>query len=470
MVTVVALALVLAEAKVTASATGGLTVSTTEELGSTRPTVTGAPLVAVRLDVEKRWSAGTVRARFAPLLSTAQPAFFGMVTTTPVLFLTDLASFLEYESPAFAGGDTRLAVRLSPFQGNTRLVSFDWANAITRTTAPVLSVDLRSGAWTGWLAGRFPTGTPFMMGPLAGPALNPEVLAGVGWRGERLRVEVRAGRTQYGRFAQPGLTSPGPPQWGFLAAGQAVFHVGEELPPALDLVTYRNDPARFDGFFAPQPVPVGAVAFTALVELGAGTQSVSRAPGRLPSESTVLPGWVDLQARLRVHQTRVFATVRAQSSAFLTFDLASRVVSSVFPAEGVSTPLVAGYLGVDHLFHRTNLTPQLLLRVVQPATLRPSPPGADFVAPPGTPGRQGIVLREGGVWQVAGSPDVQPLPTLGAKVALRWNPVPALAVVAEVDAAFDLMTEVPVERPTQLVPGRRPALTTTSTVALQGRF
>lgn len=466
MVTVVALAVVLADAKVTASATGGLTVSTMEEVGSTNPRALAAPLVAARLDVEKRWSVGTVRARLSPLLSPAQPTFFGMVTTTPVLLLTDLASFLEYESPAFAGGDTRVAVRLSPFQGNTRLVSFDWANAITRTPAPVLSVDLHSGAWTGWLAGRFPAVTPFLMAP----ELNPEVLAGVGWRGERLRVEVRAGRTQYGRFPQPGLTSPGPPQWGFLAAGQAVFHVGEELPPALDLVTYRNDPARFDSFFAPQPVPVGAVAFTASVELGVGTQSVSRTPGRLPSESTVLPGWVDLQARLRVHQTRVFVTVRAQSSAFLTFDVGPRVASSVFPAEGESTPLVAGYLGVDHLFHRTNLTPQLLLRVVQPATLRPFPPGTDFVAPPGTPGRQGIVLREGGVWQVAGSPDVQPLPTLGAKVALRWNPVPALAVVAEVDTAFDLMTEVPVERPTQLVPGRRPALTTTSTVALQGRF
>jgi hypothetical protein len=473
-----ALVVLLGGTKVTASATGGLTLTTQERADTTEPLVLGVPLLSAQLDVEKTWTVGTLRGRLSPLVGLGPTFFFGGGTgqqpnpsAPPALQLSDLASFLEFESSTFGGSGVSLAVRLMPFQGNTRLVSFDWANAVTRLNAPVLSVDVRSASWHGWVAARFPLrGTVALGLGTTSVALYPEVLGGVGWRGERLRFEVRAGRTQYGPASLPMMMpAMGPLQWGFLAAGQAVLHLGEEVPPALDLVTYGQDPSRFERFFAPQPVPSGDFALTASLELGSGTQSISRNV-MPPTESGLLPGWVDLQARLRVRQTRFFVTARAQSTAFLTFDLVSPGAAALFPPAGESSPLLAGYLGVDHVFHRTNLVPQLLLRVVQPATIRPEMVSFGGAAPPpGLVGGRLVILREGGVADVR-TTEQPPLPTLGAKVALRWNPVPALAVVGEVDVALDLMTEVLVNRPGLLVPAQRAALTTTSTLALQGRF
>lgn len=472
-----ALVVLLGGTKVTAHATGGLTLTTQERVTSTEPLVLGVPLLAAQLDVEKTWTVGTLRGRLSPLVGLGPTFFFGGGTglanpsTPPVLQLSDLASFLEFESPTLGGSGVSLTVRLMPFQGNTRLVSFDWANAVTRLNAPVLAVDVRSASWHGWVAARFPLrGTVALGLGTTTLALYPEVLGGVGWRGERLRFEVRAGRTQYGPQALPTMMPPtGPLQWGFLAAGQAVLHFGEEVPPALDLVTYGQDPSRFERFFSPPPVPTGDFALTASLELGSGTQSISR-NAMPPTESGLLPGWLDVQARVRVRQTRFFVTARAQSTAFLTFDQVSPTTVALFPPAGESSPLLAGYLGVDHVFHRTNLVPQLLLRVVQPATIRPEMPiFGGGSPPPGLAGAGLVILREGGVAELraTGQP---PLPTLGAKVALRWNPVPALAVVGEVDVALDLMTEVLVNRPGLLVPAQRAALATTSTLALQGRF
>ena len=152
------------------------------------------------------------------------------------------------------------------------------------------------------------------------------------------------------------------------------------------------------------------------LEVGAGTQFVSRA-SMPPGESALLPGWFDLQARLRWKRSRFFFTARAQSSAFLTFDQVL-LVNTLLAGAGSSTPLLAGYLGADHSFAGAKLTPQLLLRVVQPATVRSQLFGGN--APPPGLASSVLVLREGGRSRlVAGDPAT--LPTLGAKLARPEN-------------------------------------------------
>ncbi|MDX2011499.1 MAG: hypothetical protein SFW67_14970 [Myxococcaceae bacterium] len=460
----------LAGTDVTANVTGGVAVSSRESLESTDPALLAAPLLAGQVDLSRRLAVGTIRGRLAQVvtlgfLTAGQlpgPGMANALQPQPVQ-LNDLASFVEFESAKLGGSGPSIALRLFPFQDNTRLVSFDWANAVTRVNAPVVAVDVRSPSWFGWAAVRFPMRTALALNPaLSARNLYPDVLGGLGWTGERWRVEARAGRTQYGREFDRTLMALGPEQWGVLAAGQVVFRVGEELAPPLDLVTSSADPTRFERFFAPPPVPVGAVAFTAALEGGAGTQFVSRF-GQPAAENRLIPAWVDLQLRLRVHQTRLFLTGRAQSTAHLTFDLAGSGLLN--PPEAGSYAFLAGFVGVDHVFHRLNLTPQVLLRVVQPGavtgllgigTTNPRMPTSYVI------GEVGEVTLQ--------SSSIEVRPTLGGKVALRWNPVPALAVVAEVDVTIDLMREVIIAEPGQLVPRSRSARGTRSTLALQGRF
>lgn len=459
----------LAGADVTASITGGVVVSSRESSESTDPALLAAPLLAGQVELSRRLPVGTIRGRLAQVvtlgvLTGGQPPASGLTNAlqSQPLQLNDLASFVEFESAKLGGSGPSIALRLFPFQANTRLVSFDWANAVTRVNAPVVAVDVRSPSWFGWAAVRFPMRTTLAINPGVGARnLFPEVLGGLGWAGERWRFEARAGRTQYGREIDRTLMF-GPEQWGFLAAGQVVFHVGEELAPPLDLVTYGADPTRFERLFAPPPVPVGAVAFTAALEGGAGTQFVSRF-AQPAAENRILPAWVDLQLRLRLHQTRLFLTGRAQSTGHLTFDLAGSGLLN--PPEAGSYAFLAGFVGVDHVFHRLNLTPQVLLRVVQPGAVT----GLQGFGNANPRVSTSYVIGEAG--EVTFQPSDRALrPTLGGKVALRWTPVPALAVVAEVDVTIDLMREVVIAEPGQLVPRARSARGTTSTLALQGRF
>lgn len=462
------LLMLLGRTELSTSATAGVTLSTQELQSSTTNLVSFSPQVSASVDLERSWSVGTLRARWVPLLVMPQfgntPIPGQGVPSAATVSLQDLASFLEFESQPLAGTGPRFAVRLYPFQANSRLVSFDWANAVTRVQAPVLSFDVRGDAFQAWLAARFSLGTPVNLGLTVAPlVVYPEVLGGVGWRGERVRLEARAGRTQYGPPALSMMS--GPLQWGFVAAGQAVFHLGEEVPAALDLVTYAYDPTRFARFFAAPAAPLERLAVTVSVEVGAGTQFVTRG-SMPPTESELLPGWFDLQARLRWKRSRFFFTARAQSSAFLTFDQVV-LVNTMLAGSGSSTPLLAGYLGADHFFAGAKLTPQLLLRVVQPATVRSQFFGGN--APPPGLASSVLVLREGGRSQlVAGDPTTRP--TLGAKLALRWNPVEQLTVLGEVDVAVDLMNEALINDPARLIPASRAALATTSTLALQGRF
>lgn len=79
-----------------------------------------------------------------------------------------------------------------------------------------------------------------------------------------------------------------------------------------------------------------------------------------------------------------------------------------------------------------------------------------------------LVLREGGRSRlVAGDPATRP--TVGAKLALRWNPAEQLTVLGEVDVAVDLMESLLID-PRPLTPASRAGLATTATLALQGRF
>ncbi|MER2564341.1 MAG: hypothetical protein ABTQ32_26665 [Myxococcaceae bacterium] len=446
------LLMVLGRIELSTSATAGVTLSTQDLPSSTTNLVSLSPQVSASLDLERSWSVGTLRARWVPLLVMPQlgntPLPGQGVPAAATVSLQDLASFLEFESQPLAGTGPRFAARLYPFQANSRLVSFDWANAVTRVQAPVLSFDVRGDTVHAWLAARFSFGSPVNLGlTIASPVVYPEVLGGVGWSGERVRLEARAGRTQYGPPALSMMSEP--LQWGFVAAGQGVFHLGEEVPAALDLVTYAQDPTRFARFFAPPAAPLERLAVTVSVEVGAGTQFVTRG-SMPPGESSLLPGWVDLQARLRWKRSRFFLTARAQSSAFLTFDQVL-LVNTLLSGAGSSTPLLAGYLGADHSFAGAKLTPQLLVRVVQPATVRSQFFGGN--APPPGLASSVLVLREGGRSRlVAGDPATRP--TLGAKLALRWNPVEQLTVVGEVDVAVDLM-EALLTDPLPLTPAGR---------------
>lgn len=461
-----ALALAMAAGPtVSGAATAGVSVSTTTD------TVAVLPILALKLGLTQVTPVGIVRGQLAGMVPfpttgvvSGQP-----MPWTPVApnawFGIDLGSFVEFERPFAEGGGWR--VRLEPFNPSMRLVTFDWANALGRVfpeqtgVSPVLSADLQRGAFAGFVSLR-PT---WRQNTVRGPReAYVDVTAGVKLSSAAWTIEGRAGRFGYGPipgFLPSGIVSE---QFTVFGAARLSWTLGGGVEEALDLVTYAQDPRRFERFFSKLQFE-SPLAATLSLEAGTGGQPL-RDPSRFMTTVFVPLGYADLQGRVRLNQTRLFATVRLSSFSFLQADVLGLPQGFAPPPDAMLAPALSGFLGVDTTLSRWKLTPGLLLRLAQPATLTRSLDFGGNAPPPGVaPGTSVTVLDGLNDASVIGS---APGPRFAAKASLRWTPVDQLAVVAE----FELVLtgpRTPAPRPSFVARPVSPQATQTQ-LFIQGRF
>ncbi len=413
---------VVAQPTFSGAGTAGLSVSTSENaLTSPTGSVNVAPIVAVRLGVAQVTPVGTVRARLNALL----PLQMGSVLSG------DLGSFLEFERPFLESGSW--SVRFEPFNPSMRLVTFDWANATGRVFpetagfSPVLSAGLRLGAFEGFVALR-PTGRDNGKGALTAyvdALVGAKVTTGV-WA-----IEARVTRVVWGLQPSLALQSIFEEQWGLFSASRVSVNPGGGVEAPLDLVTYAKDPTRFERFFAPLEPGAPAVAATISLEGGAGVQRLS-SPTMFAMMMVRPLGFADAQARVRLGQTRLFATVRVSTLSFVQADLPG-LIPGVVLDDRASSPAVAGFLGVDHTIARWKLTPGVLFRVTRAATVTRNLELGGNAPPPGLPGNRTVAVEE--LNQISTYPAGEPvLPRFAAKASVRWTPVDALSLVGEFEA------------------------------------
>lgn len=380
-----------------------------------------APVVAVRLGVTQVTPVGIVRGRVATLVPF-QP--------TTVLS-SDLGTALEFERPFVGGGSWR--IRFEPFNPSMRLVTFDWANVLGRVFpavtgfSPVLSADLQLGAFEGFVALR--STARFDQATGRGAAYL-DVLAGAKVTTGDVAIEARVTRLGYGPQPVLALQGSSEEQWGLIGASRLTWSRSGGVEAPLDLVTYAADPRRFERFF--QPVDLGPKAFAATVSLeaGGGVQRLA-SPASFRTMTLQPLAYADAQGRLRFGQTRLFATLRVSTFAFLQAD------SPGFPqnfalGDVPSTPALAAFLGADHTFARSKVTPGVLLRLTMPATL--NSPSLDFggnAPPPGLIGR--TVALEGLNFLSALPAGAVISPRFAAKVSLRWTPAAVFCLVGEAE-------------------------------------
>lgn len=429
-----------------------------------------APVVAVRLGVTQLTPVGIVRGRLAAKV----PFPSGSVVSgrwlpwTPVApndwFGIDLGSFIEFERPFVDGGGWR--IRLEPFNPSMRLVTFDWANALGRVFpeqtgfSPVLSADLQRGAFEGFISLR-PT---WRQNTMSGPrAAYVDVMAGMKLSSPAWAIEGRAGRFAYGPvpdFLRNGIVAE---QYAVFGAMRLSWNHGGGVDGPLDLVTYAQDPRRFERFFSRLQFE-SAVAATLSVEAGAGAQPLQN-PSSFLTTVLVPLGYADLQARVRLGDTRLFATARLSTFTFIQADAPGLPMGFAPSANDVLAPALSGFLGADTSLSRWKLTPGILLRVAQPATLTRWLDFGGNAPPPGfVPGARTVVLDGLNQASVAGS---VPLPRFAAKASLRWTPIDQVALVGEF--------EVVVTPPRTAPPGGIPPvpigpLTTQTQLFVQARF
>jgi hypothetical protein len=447
------------------AATVGVSVSTANE------TVAVLPVVALRLGVTQMTPVGIVRGRLAAMVpfpsgSVVSGRWLPWAPVAPSdWFGIDLGSFIEFERPFVDGGGWRL--RLEPFNPSMRLVTFDWANALGRVFpeqtgfSPVLSADLQRGAFEGFISLR-PT---WHQNTTSGPrAAYLDWMVGAKLSSSAWAIEARGGRFAYGPnsdLLRVGITAE---QWTVFGAARLSWNHGGGVDGPLDLVTYAQDPRRFERFFSRLRFE-SAVAATLSLEAGAGGQPLLD-PSRFMATALVPLGYADLQARLRFGQTRVFATARLSTFSFIQADAPGIPLGFAPSPDGILAPALTGFLGADTSFSRWKLTPGILLRVTQPATL--TRVLLDFggnAPPPGfVPGAFVSVLDGLNDVSVVGS---VPLPRFAAKASLRWTPIDEVALVGE----FELV----VTPPRTAAPGRLAAvpigaLTTQTQLFVQARF
>lgn len=445
------------------AATVGVSVSTANE------TVGVLPVVALRLGATQTTPVGIVRGRLAVMV----PFPSGSVVSgrwlpwAPVApndwFGIDLGSFIEFERPFVDGGGWRL--RVEPFNPSMRLVTFDWANAVGRVFpeqtgfSPVLSADLQRGAFEGFISLR-PT---WRQNTISGPrAAYVDVMAGLKLSSSVWAIEGRAGRFLYGPipdFLPAGIVAE---QWTVFGATRLSWNHGGGVEVPLDLVTYAKDPRRFERFFSRLQFE-SAVAATLSLEAGAGAQPL-RNPSSFMTTVLVPLGYTDLQARVRFGQTRLFATARLSTFTFIQADAPGLPMGFAPSANDELAPALSGFLGADTSFRRWKLTPGILLRVAQPATLTRLLNFGGNAPPPGAvPGVFVSVLDGLNDASLVGS---VPPPRFAAKASLRWTPVDELALVGE----FELeVTPTRTAAPGRLPPAPMP-LTTQTQLYVQARF
>lgn len=387
-----------------------------------------SPVVATRLGATQVTQVGIVRGRFAALLPLLPESARA----------ADLGTFLEFERPFTGGGSWRL--RLEPFNPSMRLVTFDWANAFGRLFptvtgfSPVLAADLRLGVFEGFVSLRSTARFDQITG---GGAASFDVLAGAKVTAGDWAVEARVTRLTAGAHPSFALQGKSEEQWALFGASRVSWtrHGGVGLP--LDLVTYGQDPSRFERFFEAVEPGSSPMAATVSLEGGAGVQ---RLGSSTMFQTMVLQplGYADAQGRLRFGQTRLFARVRGSTASFVPADVQG------FPpnfemGDVTATPAVMAFLGVDQTFSRWHLTPGVLLRLTRPATVTRAFDFGGNAPPPGLAGPRTIALSDLNNLTIF-APGTAVAPRFAAKASLRWTPADALSVVGEVEAVVDPTT------------------------------
>ncbi|MDP2274644.1 MAG: hypothetical protein Q8N23_05870 [Archangium sp.] len=196
--------------------------------------------------------------------------------STASLGLQDLGSriTLGYRPTGFV---ERVSLEVIPFNSAIRLPSFDWANAwgfpfALPTLAPLVTGQLDTRAGALWVGLRFKTLLNLLTQV---QELRPDLFIGVNVPlPAGFRLEARGAYLAYG--LSPALAGLGISldQKGAGGSARLSWTRNEYVGPAVDLVTYSNDPLRFERFFASEPRRAPFAAFVAL-EGGAATQSLA---------------------------------------------------------------------------------------------------------------------------------------------------------------------------------------------------
>jgi hypothetical protein len=415
---------VLAAPEVSSAVTVGLGASTLVPGGSTAL----SPTVAAQVNITQRFSVGEARLRLAPVLV---PSFVpGAVGVT----IQDLGTRLEVEVPV--SDDVSVGVRIDPFNSLLRRATFDWANLVGRPTVdgvgfnPVLAADIRGARWSAFLAARLAVRNNLITQL---PFIGADGLAGASLRLGSATLEARVARFDFG--LSPGLALQGLrlASFSYLGTGRVTWSWRREVGVPIDLVTYRDDPLRFERFFAPvMPVPEGA-ALTVSLEGGGGTQAL-QSPDAFNTTRDQPLGYGDFQVRAQVGLTRIFGIGRLSSLSFVVHDSAGFPPSFAFGAGLALNPSWSGFLGVDHSFLGGRLTPGLLLRVLQPATL--TLPRFDFGGaspPPGSNSERTVAIDGPGMFTMLPT-GIRAAPRLLGMLTLRYVPFDSFSVVGEVSA------------------------------------
>jgi hypothetical protein len=418
--------------------------------------LTVSPVVAARIGASQVTPVGVVRGRFATLLSFQQPS----------VLAGDLGSFLEFERPFADGGSW--ALRLEPFNPSMRLVTFDWANAFGRLfpvvtgLSPVLTTDLRLGAFAGFVSLRSTARLDQATGVVAAFF---DVLAGASVTAGDWAIEARVTRLTAGTHPVLALLGRSEEQWAVFGASRVSWnrHGGVGVP--LDLVTYAQDPARFERFFEAVDHGSSPAAATVSLEGGGGVQRLGSATMFLTMALQPL-GYADAQARLRFGQTQLFVRMRAATASFIPADGQGLPPNSTL-GDATATPAVSAFLGADHTIPGWHLTPGLLLRLVKPAVVTQALDFGGNAPPPGFAGPRTIALTDLGQYAVFSSGAVVS-PRFAAKASLRWTPVDALCVVGELEVLVDPTSSRIDAMGVQLETA--PLLTTRAQLLAQARF
>lgn len=394
-------------------------------------------------------------------------------------FIDGRASVLASDAPlglGFSDLGTRLRVgyrptgvvehvslEVLPFNPALRLVSFDWANAWglplkTVALAPVLTAELATKPLRVSFSARFKS----QLNPLTQlQELTPDFFAGADAALRHdLRFELRGGVLSNGLEGSRGALGVSLPLTVAGVGARLSWSWQEAVAPAVDLTTYATDPTRFERLFVAEPRRAPFAATLALEGGGASQQLAD--PATFAGKKAQLMGWADLQARLRLHELRLFGTLRVHSMTHTVFDVPSVVPGTALFDDFTTAPAVTGYLGADVTLPALRLTPGILLRATSPAwvgqTLTGDIPGVEK----GT--RYRYWLPSGITGVVA--PGKQVAPLLGAKASARWDVVAFLSVVTEVDVEVDL-NELPVIPGFEVDPDR---ITVRGQLLMQARF
>jgi hypothetical protein len=211
-----------------------------------------------------------------------------------------------------------LRLTLWPTNADPVLPVFDWANALGRVSGPTPAVGLRAETSFGnlWATVRLRHPTDLGWIERENPLLYPEVFGGSDTSlPNGFEVGMRAGWFHDGEgsksFVPEGTYNNSVHTLTF--AGRASWTHRESIGAAMDFDLYRTDPARFERFFAPETRREPFAVVLALEAGGADQSSVIAGPD-IRSERHRDTVWVDLQARVRVRDVRLFLTGRLQTT------------------------------------------------------------------------------------------------------------------------------------------------------------